>query len=528
MTVMPDADALAALLNRGLAALSSGRIEEAAACCKRALAAAPRAPQAHFLVGLVATERRDWRTAVEAFGSVTRLEPTHAAAWAQLARAWVNAGFLEPAQTAIERALAVGSEDPVVLDLVGVVQSLLGDQVAALTRFDAACRIRPHHPPFELNRANALTFLGRIDEAEAALARVFAVDAEHPQAHWLAASLRRAADRAHVQALEALIERHAQVPQAIAFYAYAAGKKYEDLGDWTAAFAAYARGAAARRRTIEFDEAAEIALFEALTETFTAAWIAAAAPGDPDPAPIFVVGQPRTGTTLIERVLTSHSQVHAAGELQQFRLAVRRLCGIATKERFSAAMARAAARIEPRRLGSAYLAGCAVVRGERRRFVDKMPTNFLFVPLIAAALPNARIVHVTRHPADSCFASFKQLFADAYPHSYDLLELARHHVRYRRLMDAWRARLPPGRLIEVSYEDAAADLEPTARTLVDALGLPWEDACLEFHRQDRAVTTASAVQVREPAHTRSVGRFRRYEHELAPALAVLRDAGLLD
>jgi hypothetical protein len=188
-------------------------------------------------------------------------------------------------------------------------------------------------------------------------------------------------------------------------------------------------------------------------------------------------------------------------------------------------MVRAAATVDPAAFGAAYVRGCAVVRGDRPRFVDKMPMNFLFVPLIAAALPNARIVHVTRDPIDACFASFKQLFADAYPHSYDQAEMARHHVRYQRLMSLWRERLP-GRLIEVGYEAAAEDLEATARALINELGLPWEDACLEFHRQEHAVTTASAVQVREPAHTRSIGRWRRYEAELAPMIEVLRQAGL--
>jgi hypothetical protein len=145
--------------------------------------------------------------------------------------------------------------------------------------------------------------------------------------------------------------------------------------------------------------------------------------------------------------------------------------------------------------------------------------------LILAALPNAKIVHLQRDPMDACFASYKQLFADAYPHSYDQQEMARHHARYYHLMGLWRERFP-GRFLDIAYEDVARDLEPSARRLIDWLELPWEDCCLDFHRQDSAVTTASAVQVREPAHTRSIGRWRRYERQLEPLRNALEQLGV--
>ena len=165
------------------------------------------------------------------------------------------------------------------------------------------------------------------------------------------------------------------------------------------------------------------------------------------------------------------------------------------------------------------------LRGTLPRFVDKLPPNYLFVPLILKALPNAKIVHLTRNPMDACFASFKQLFADAYPHSYDQAEMARHHARYYHLMALWRERFP-GRFHDISYEDTARDLEPNARALIDYLELPWEDACLNFHKQSAAVTTASAVQVRQPAHTRSIGRWRRYEDQLGVMRKVLEEQGV--
>jgi hypothetical protein len=358
------------------------------------------------------------------------------------------------------------------------------------------------------------------------LTAALAADPDNPQAHWMLANARTATSAEHIGQLERLCSVYAAQPQAVAFLAYAAGKEYEDLERWSEAFAAFARGAAAKRSTVDYDERADEQLFDALIETFTPQWCARATAGCPDAAPIFVIGEPRTGTTLVERIITSHSQVHSAGELQQFALSLRRVVNVAAPRGHSAQIVRAAANVDVEALGRTYMAAVRHQRGTRPRFVDKLPINYLYLGLIAKALPNAHIVHVVRDPIDSCFASFKQLFADAYYHSYDQLEMARHHVRYRRLMDHWRSVLP-GRFIDVAYEDVVTDLETQARRLVDYLGLPWEDACLNFHANAGAVTTASAIQVREPVYRRSVARWRCYETQLRPTIETLRDAGLV-
>ena len=177
-------------------------------------------------------------------------------------------------------------------------------------------------------------------------------------------------------------------------------------------------------------------------------------------------------------------------------------------------------------LGSAYLRATEPLRGGQPRFVDKLPGNYFYLPLILKALPNAKIVHLVRDPRDACFASFKQLFAEAYPHSYSLEEMARHFVRYHRLMQVWRKRFGD-RFLDVGYEQLVTDIEPNTRRLIKFLDLPWEDDCLAFHEQAGAVATASASQVREPAHTRSVGRWRRYETQLGSMIKVLADAGVV-
>jgi len=446
---------------------------------------------------------------------VTRIDPGHGAAWAQLARLFMIAGQPARADKALENAIRNEDNNPVVHDLIGVVHSQLGDQREALRWYGKAATKVPTNVAFRVNHANCQMYLGNLDEAEAELREVLGMQPGNPNAHWILSGIRKAGNHAHVDEMRHLIKTGKYTPQSLAFLYYACGKELEDLEDWGPAFEAIATGASERRKTIEFDEAAEIAMYDALERVYTAEWFDEPAKGFDDASPIFIVGQPRTGTTLVERVVTAHSQVYSAGELRQFGNSVRRLVDYREPQRFSAKLMEQAARIDFEKLGEAYIQTTRKLRGDEPRFVDKLPSNFIYLPLILKALPRARIIHLRRNPMDACFSSFKQLFADAYPHSYDQQEMARHHARYFKLMGTWRERFGE-RFFDVAYEDVASNLEPNARALMDHLELPWEDACLEFHKQDAAVTTASAVQVRKPAHTKSIGRWKRYEEQLEP------------
>lgn len=512
-------------LRQGFALLAAGRLDEASECCKRLLGAKPDLVEGHFLVGLVALELKQNKMAVSAFGSVTQLQEDHGAAWANLARLFMIAGQPVRADKALEKAVKFNDGNPVVLDLIGTVYGQLGDQEEAAAWNEKAVLKAPDSIPFLVNQANNHMFLGRLEDAEEVLRKVLHLHPGNPNAHWLLSNVRKASDREHVDELLGLVGQENRNLRALAFLYYGLGKELEDLEAWDEAFDAFAAGAAARRKTLDFDEASEIAMYDAFAELFTAEWLEQSTGGHDDPSPIFVVGQPRTGTTLVERIITSHSQVHSAGELKQFGNSIRRLSDYREPTRYSAKFAHLAAGVDSEKLGKMYMASSRKFRGDTPRFVDKLPPNYLYVPLILRALPNAKIIHLTRNPMDACFSSFKQLFADAYPHSYDQEEMARHHARYYRLMATWRERFP-GRFFDLAYESTARDLEPNARALIDYLELPWEDACLEFHKQKAAVTTASAVQVRKPAHTKSIGRWLRYEKQLEPMRKALEEEGI--
>lgn len=524
-TALAHHELLQTLLKRGFDELNHGHIREASECCRRALKIKPDLVQAHFLVGLVALEARDRKTALQAFGSVTKLQKDHIAAWAQLAKLFISDGQVNLADKALGQALGLESTDPIVHDLLGSVFSLMGEHGRAQSHFQKSNTLQPDHPPFMLNYANNLVYHGETAQAEKIMRSIIKIQSNSPQAHWTLANSRKAVDLSHIDEMKTLTERAGVHPRALAFYWYGIGKEFEDLQEWGQAFAAYSRGAGERRKTVEYDEKAEIASFRFLEESYTKEWFDHQGQGNPDVSPIFVLGQPRTGTTLVERIITSHSQVHSGGELQQFSLAIRRLGNFQDPKRFSVGFFETAMALDPYKLGSLYINTTKKMAGDTPYFVDKLPQNYMMVPLILKALPKAKIIHLSRNPMDACFASYKQLFADAYLHSYDQLEMARHHARYRRLMGIWRERFP-NQFLDISYEETAGNFEPSARALISFLGLGWEEACLNFHQQDRAVTTASAVQVREPAHTRSIGRWLKYEPQLIPMRDALRDQGI--
>ncbi|MBP6681766.1 MAG: sulfotransferase [Halioglobus sp.] len=515
------------LLARGFRALSAGRIEEASTCCKLVLARQPELAPAHFLVGLIALASADRGTAIRAFGSVTAIEPDHAAAWAHLARLLAEGGQANRADIALQRAVSNEAGDiPAVHDVIGTTYTLLGEHRHADEWYRRAVLAEPDNAVFRINCANNLIHLGETAQAAQELSAALALGRGHAQAHWLLAGLSRARDRGHIREMEALLATGSLPPRARAFVYYGIGKELEDLEDWDSAFTAFDSGARARRGTMQYDEAREAATFETLGGLYTRQWLDSQPPGCADGSPIFIIGQPRTGTTLVERIVTAHSAVHSAGELQQFGNCIRRMTNYDQQDRFSPELFSSALALDPAVLGEQYLLRTARLRGIQPRFVDKLPYNYLFLPHILAALPNARVIHLVRDPRDVCFSVYKQLFADAYPHSYSLEEMARHFARYHRLMALWRERFQD-RFLDVRYEDVVVDLEGNARSILDHLQLSWEPACAQFHRQETAVTTASAVQVREPAHTRSVGRWRRYEKQLEPALAILRSEGLI-
>lgn len=514
------------LIAGGFQAMQKGDLKNAERICQQLLSIDRNIPQAHFLVGLVAMQMDNKKLAAQAFHTVTKLDATSAGAWAHLAKIMADLGYMDKALEHLQKAEQHPDNNPVSESVIAATWTLLENHRKAKGWYEKAYEKHPKAAALAIPLANAHSYLGDIDAAEDVLKTLLEHSPEHPQAHWILAGLKKAEGSEQADQMVRIADNGGgRDDHGRAFLLYGAGKLYEDLELWDQAWQAFDRAAKLRRGGITYDEAGEIAWFDAFHRHYSKDWFDASDSDVDNAAPILIIGQPRTGTTLVERIITSHSDVISAGELQQLYLSIRRLSNVQTKTRVTADLVTAAKDIDPTVLGKTYLANTHHHREAAPHFVDKMPVNFLYAPLLSRGLPHAKFVHLTRGGMDSVFSSFKQLFADAYLHSYDQEEMARHYVRYHQLMDRWQD-LMGERMQTVAYEDVVTDTQTRSRSLIDFLGLDWQDSVLDFHKSTAAVSTASAVQVRSKVHSKSVGRWQRYEEHLQPAFKILKAAGL--
>ncbi len=382
--------------------------------------------------------------------------------------------------------------------------------------------LQPDNPAFLYNHATALIALGRLDEAEAALDRVVALNAGDGDAWYNRATLRKQTpERNHVPQLQARLRDVPGASPERTALGYALAKELEDLGDYGPSFAALKQGADLRRRRLQYRVEDDIETMQLIAGAFDADFFATPHVGHADERPLFIVGLPRSGTTLVDRILSSHSAVHSRGETSDLAMALVRSAGpVASK----ADLVRRSTALDFDALGRQYCAN--LMDGGALRQIDKAPVNFLYLGLIANALPQARIIHLRRNPMDACYAMYKTLFRMAYPFSYDLGDLGRYWLQYDRLMAHWKQVLPADRFIEIHYEQLVASQQATSRELLAFAGLDWEDACLAFERNPQPSLTASAAQVRQPIYRSSVGLWQRYERELAPLREFFTKAGI--
>ena len=441
--------------------------------------------------------------------------------------------------------------DPVLLDAIGTLFSQVNEPRLALAAYNQAIALAPHQPHFLFNRATVRRYLGELTEAERDYDHVIALRPDDYEAYKNRSELRTQTQNSnHTTALESVLASGAPGWAGEVELRYALAKEYEDLGQYEQSFQQLQRGSRLRRDHLRYDVSNDVATVEWIMEAFPGSGLAPRETSDSDDTtprtvaanfvgtypresthapsgPIFIVGLPRSGSTLIDRILSSHSAVHSAGELPHFALAVvdnvRRQIGGAQLPRKE--LVARSAQSDFAALGRNYLARTRAGGVDAARFTDKMPLNYLYCGLIQRALPNARIIHVTRQPMAACYAIYKTLFKDGYPFSYDFAELAQYYAAYRRLMQHWEATLP-GRIHHVSYEALVADQIGATRRLLDFCDLAWENACVEFHQNPAPTTTASAVQVRRRIYDTSVSQWRNYETQLAPLRAHLTAAGI--
>jgi tetratricopeptide (TPR) repeat protein len=544
------------LNNLGYVLQKLDRHAEATRHFRKALSINPNYPEAHNNLGNALQVLRRVEEAIEHYQQALALRPNDAGAHNNLASALAARNRHEEAIKHCERALALAPGNPevhlnlahslraidrpqdalehyqkaisIVEAYAGIALTLLflGRVEEAIAQCEEALTINPNNVEVLQSLGIVLRAIGRVDEAihafEKAIAAAPTKAGKAALYYDLVGSKRISASDPHFVAMRQLAGemKSFQVESQIGLH-FALGKAHADIGDCRKSFEHLLEGNALKRHEfIEHDETKILRLFERIRTVFTAELLAEKkGVGDPSTQPVFIIGMPRSGTSLVEQILASHPKVFGAGERAEFGGLANGLVGPDGAKFPEVVVSMSAEQV--RSLGTSYVRAMQALAPTVERITDKMPNNFFHAGLIQLALPNARIIHIRRDPRDTALSCFSNLFAMGNVHTYDLAELGRYIRAYEKLMEHWRQVLPENAMIEVQYEELVGNLEGQARRIVDYCGLEWNDACLSFHKNNRPVRTASVMQVRQPIYSSSVGRWRLYEKELEPFLKAL-------
>lgn len=507
--------------------LAAGEMASALAAAQQILAHDQHNAEANFVAAVASAELGRIADAIGHITISVEALPENGEYLAQYARMLLLGRREGEALAAARSAVAASSDNPLVLDTIGCVFARLGAHDEALPLFERSVGSAPEVIEYRFNLASTLGFFGRVDEAAMQYEAIIARQPAHGRAHLGLVGLRRSATLEQAARIEGALPA-AQDPVERVRLHYAAAAVLENAGQIDRCFSHLASGNAIHRAVLAYDFAADEAVFDAVRRAFNRE-LPLAGDSKVADAPLFVVGLPRTGTTLVDRILSSHPDVSSAGELQAMPLAVKQLSQTRSRLVLDPATIEALAGRSAQALGELYLGRARQHAGATAaRFTDKFPLNFLYIGWIVEALPNAHIVCLRRGAMDTVWSNIKHLFATGSPYyrwSYDLMDTARYVLMFQRLMAFWRQRFP-GRVHEVNYEQLVADQEVQTRRMLAHCGLVWDPACLDFHNNAAAVATPSAQQVRQPINARAVGRWRDYEAHLGEVMEFFVENGI--
>lgn len=505
-------------------------IEGAKAACESMLVLDPLNSRAHVMLGDICHQRDQHRLATQhALRAAAKMGKQSLQHIAGVSSRLITLGEYEQAVGLIRKIDPAKLPAPAFLVEFSQQLSLLEQHEEALRFMDAAIRIGAKAESVSYLRGNYLKFLGRLDEAALEYERSLATNPNFAYAHWALAYLGAPGDPAHrVGRIRKAIDSTAINHPDLAYLSYALFKELDALGDTDLAWKALEAGFHSKRTRVKYDAQSEAALFEQLAQVcgpgFIDDFAAGAATEAPAHTPIFVLGMPRTGTTLLERILGGHGQITLCGELNDFRMQFKWASDHHSLGVLDSVGVERIPDIDFGELGRRYLQHVAWRAPDTAFFSDKNPSNFMLVGLILRALPHAKIIHLRRDPMDSCFSNLKELFAaNSHPYSYDFADLAGHFRNYSKLMGHWHS-IAPGRILDVNYEDLVSDPETAARRVMSYCGLSYDAGQIRMEANATPVSTASSAQVRQPIHSRNVGGWKRYAAHLEPLQKLLEDA----
>ena len=487
-------------------------------------------PVVYYLLASIAGTHGNHRKAVELFQRAEAFGYNGAACQAQIARNLLAINQRVSALKHVEAAIKADTQDAITCDTIGVVLSRLGRHQDALRWYAQATQEAPDAPGYWYNYGVALQFIGDFDTARLAYDRVLRLAPGDSRARIARVTITKQTETENdVLALqEAWQKRDPANSESALQIGHALAKAYEDLGAYESALAALNQAKQQKKAQIQDRRGEDAACFAAAAQLATRLQISANPSAE---GPVFICGMPRTGTTLVDRILTSHPELSSAGELSDFSVLLKRQVATPGAHVLDAATLQAAESAPLNAIGAAYLQRVSETLSLTGRFTDKMPLNIFFAPAILAALPNSKVICLRRHPADTMVSNYRQLFATAfsyYAYAYDLEHTAEYVVHFNQLIDQVEQTLPAERFQIVDYESILDAQEQETRRLLDFVGLEFDAACLAFETNQAPVATASSVQVRAPLYRTSLGRWKRYGNGLESGLMILREAGLIE
>jgi len=513
---------------KAIEAVNAGQYIEAERLCQQILSRDSSFADAWFLKAMSHAGRLDVRTAVASLIEALKLSPNNTEYLAQFAKFCTLLDQNKRALLAADHALKQTPEQALTLDTLGVVYTKLGEYQKARTVLAKAVDQGPREPQFHFNLASAEQFLGNEERAEYHYLRAIELNPTFARGYWALSELKKnKASGYPIERLEAMLNQKGLSDDDELYLCHALSREKEKNGDYQTAFDLLVRGKFRYRSKLNYSWVVDERLFDAINNAFPVT-NSSKVKSELGHEAIFVLGMPRSGTTVVERILGNHSQVESLGELQNFALSVKRESGSDSHLVLDPVVAQRTEHMDMNRIGEEYLSSLYNRNQDVAYFVDKTPLNFLQLGYIVESLPSAKIVLVRRNPMDTCLSNFRQLFAVSfsyYNYHYDLVDTGHYFRLFDLLMSKW-LNLYGDRIHVVDYEALIGSPDTNIRLLLDYCDLQWEPNCVEFHKNKSAVATASAMQVREPLYNTSVARWKKFEVQLEPLKQIFDSAGI--
>ncbi|MGM0525502.1 MAG: tetratricopeptide repeat-containing sulfotransferase family protein [Pseudomonadota bacterium] len=504
--------------------INQGNWQQAHQLCAAIISQSPQHADAHFLMGIINFELGQVRKAIALMIEAIKREPK-VEYQAHLAKAFATAGDLLAARRLCDANQPQISDSALTADTFGVALSKIGLHERALVYFSHAIAISPSQPSYHYNFGGSAKFLGSFDKARNALEKAIALKPDYVQAHYALADLAGITqENHHIDRLSALLSKVRQADSRLQL-AHALAKEYEALGEYSKAFLTLQQAKQQKLEAVPYSRDEQSSLFQRVA---TLAETAKSDNGFDCDEPIFVLGMPRSGTTLVDRILCGHTDVMSAGELQDFGMAVKDVTKTPTNRVLDIATLEAAYQCDPVKIGRRYIERTRAVTDGATRFVDKLPFNFFYIDLITRALPKAKILCLLRDPMDTCIGNFRQLFSLSSPYyhySLDLMNTAHFYADFYHWVTRFAEQQHENFML-IEYEKMTRDPEPYVKDILAFCNLSWQQNCVHIEQNTAPVSTASKMQVREPINTQSIGRWKRYKSHTEELEALFTDKGV--